>query len=105
MAKRQKGERQTYCLPTYPHTHRQTTDSKRHKVSDHNAQTNGYIFYKTDFLPLSYFEGKKQWKKGKKSRAAYIPFLFFDFRPSIRTIIIIIVTQIIIIIIKKSIRF
>jgi hypothetical protein len=30
-------------------------------------------------------KGKNSGKQGKKSRAAYIPFLFFDFRPSIHT--------------------
>jgi hypothetical protein len=33
--------------------------------------------------PIS--KGKNSGKKGKKSRAAFIPFLFFDFRPSIHT--------------------
>ena len=41
------------------------------------------IFYKTDFLPLLFSKWEKE--KRKKSRAAYIPFLSFDFSPSIYT--------------------
>lgn len=90
-----RDKRERDLLPTYPHT--DTTDSKRHKVSDHNAQTNGYIFYKTDFLPLSYFEGKKLWKKGKEKpgRIYPLPVLWFQAEHThTHTIIIIIITQI-----------
>lgn len=85
--------RETYCLPTHTQTQRIAKDT-RFPITTHKQMATFSTKLISCLSPIS--KGKNSGKQGKKSRAAYIPFLFFDFRPSIHThtIIIIIITQI-----------
>jgi hypothetical protein len=80
MAKRQKGERPTAYLPT--HRQRIAKDT-RFPITTHKQMATFSTKLISCLSPIS--KGKNSGKQGKKSRAAYIPFLFFDFRPSIHT--------------------